>query len=91
MEAFSSNSDGTLSIVKENSPTSFSLEQTLTTTRGAKTSTLDPKTNHIALIAAEYGPAPTAPEPPPAGGRGGRGGRPPMIPDSFSIWLVGKP
>ena len=91
MEAFSSNSDGTLSIVKENSPTSFSLEQTLTTTRGAKTSTLDPKTNHIALIAAEYGPAPTAPEPLPAGGRGGRGGRPPMIPDSFSIWLVGKP
>jgi YVTN family beta-propeller protein len=85
MEAFSSNSDGTLTIIKENSPTSFAVEQTVTTTRGAKTLTLDPKTNRIVLIAAELGPTP----PPPAGG--GRAGRAPMIPDSFTIWVVGKP
>jgi hypothetical protein len=49
----------------------------------AKTMTLDMKTNRILLIAAEY----AAPAAPPAGGRGGRGQ---MIPDSFSILVVGK-
>ena len=84
MEAFSSQGDGTLTIVKENSPSSFVVEQTLKTMTRAKTLTLDSKTNHILLIAAEYGPPPS---PPPAGGRGGRG---PMLPDSFSILVVGK-
>lgn len=84
MEAFSSQVDGTLTVIKENSPTSFVVEQTVQTMPTAKTLTLDSKTNRILLIAAEFGPAPT---PPPAGGRGGRG---PMIPDSFSILVVGK-
>ena len=84
MEAFSSQVDGTLSIIKENSPTSFALEQTLETMRGARTSTLDSKTNRVVLIAAEFG-APTPPTQP--GGRGGRGA---LVPDSFSIILVGK-
>ena len=100
MEAFSSQGDGTLTVIKENSPTSFVVEQTVTTPPRAKTLTLDPKTGHIYLIAAEYGPvpaaetpapAPAAPGAPPAGGRPG-GGRPraPMIPGSFSIIVVGK-
>lgn len=84
MEAFSSQRDGTLTVVKENSPTSFVVEQNLQTKRGAKTLTLDTKTNQILLITAEYGPPPT---PPPAGGRGGRA---PMLPDSFQILVVGK-
>ena len=54
MEAFSSNRDGTLTVVKENSPTSFVVEQIVQTMTGAKTLTLDSKTNHILLIAAEY-------------------------------------
>ena len=41
MEAFSSQGDGTLTIVKENSPTSFVVEQTLQTMPRAKTLTLD--------------------------------------------------
>jgi DNA-binding beta-propeller fold protein YncE len=92
MEAFSSQGDGTLTIVKENSPTSFVVEQNLETMVGAKTLSLDQKTNHILLIAAEYGPAPEAPvTPPPGGARGGRGGgRGQMLPDSFSILVVGK-
>lgn len=53
MEAFSSQGDGTLSIIKENSPTSFSVEQTVTTMSRAKTCTLDTKNNHIVLIALE--------------------------------------
>jgi YVTN family beta-propeller protein len=84
MEAFSSQGDGTLTIVKENSPTSFVLEQTLPTMMGARTSTLDSKTNHVILIGAEFGP-PTPPAQP-----GGRPGRGQIVPDSFSIVMVGK-
>ena len=84
MEAFSSQGDGTLTVIKENSPTSFVVEQNLETMRSAKTLTLDGKTNHILLIAAEFAQPAT---PPPAGGRSGRGQ---MVPDSFSILVVGK-
>lgn len=94
MEAFSSQGDGTLTIVKENSPTSFAVEQTVMTMPGAKTMTLDTKTDHILLIAAEYQapPAPPAGAPAPQGGPGrGRGfGRGQMIAGSFSIIEVGK-
>jgi DNA-binding beta-propeller fold protein YncE len=92
MEAFSSTGggNGTLTIIKENTPTSFEVEQNLQTMSGAKTLTFDSKTNHILLIGAEYTapPAPaTPPTTPPAGGRGpGRT----MVPDSFSIIVVGK-
>ena len=84
MEAFSSQVDGTLTIIKENSPTSFVVEQNLPTMAGARTHALDTKTNHIILIAAEFGP-PTPPAQP--GGRAGRGA---IVPDSFSILVVGK-
>jgi hypothetical protein len=84
MEAFSSQGDGTLSIIKENSPASFVVEQTLKTMPTAKTLTLDEKTGHILLIAAEFGP--TAPPATP----GGRGTRGQMVPDSFTILVVGK-
>jgi DNA-binding beta-propeller fold protein YncE len=53
MEAFSSQRDGTLTIIKENSPASFEVEQTLQTKQGAKTCTLDTKNNQIILIATE--------------------------------------
>lgn len=85
MEAFSSQTDGTLTVIKENSPTSFVVEQNLTTMPSAKTLTLDSKTNHILLIAAEFGPPPAAPPEP-----GGRPARGPMVPGSFSILVVGK-
>ena len=77
-EAFSSQGDGTLTIIKENSPTSFAVEQTVKTPVRAKTLTLDSKTGHILLITAEFAP------PPPAGGRGQQ------VADTFSIVVVGK-
>jgi hypothetical protein len=100
MEAFSSQGDGTLTIVKENSPTSFVVEQTVTTMTGAKTMTLDSKTNRIFLMSTEYTP-PASPTTPPApaapngapGGRGGfgrGGGRGTPVPGSFTIIEVGK-
>ena len=90
MEAFSSQGDGTLTVIKESNPTSFAVEQTVQTPVRAKTLTLDSKTNHILLITAEFAPPPAPTTPPPAGGRGGRGGRGAMVPDSFSIVVVGK-
>jgi DNA-binding beta-propeller fold protein YncE len=82
MEAFSSQGDGTLTIVKENSPSSFAVEQNLQTMRGAKTLTLDGKTGHVLLIAAESAPPPA--DAPPGRGRGA------MVPGSFTILVVGK-
>jgi DNA-binding beta-propeller fold protein YncE len=91
MEAFSSHSNGTLTVVKEHSPTSFEVEQTLQTMTGAKTLTLDTKTNHILTMSAQFGPPPAPASPPAPGAPAGRGAaRGPMIPDSFSILVVGK-
>jgi hypothetical protein len=91
MEAFSTHGNGTLTVIKENSPTTFVVEQNLQTMPGAKCVTLDSKTGHILTMAAEYGPAPAPPaDAQPQPGRGGRGGRGPMVPDSFTILVIGK-
>jgi hypothetical protein len=94
MEAFSSQGDGTLTVVKENSPTSFSVEQTVPTPARAKTLTLDTKTNQILSITAEFGPVPPPPAQPPVLPPGApawmRMPRPPMIPGSFQILVIGK-
>jgi glutamine cyclotransferase len=67
MEAWSSQRNGTLTIIKENSPTSFAVEQTVQTRAGCKTSSLDTKSNRIVLICIERLPqaAATAPAPAP--------------------------
>jgi len=94
LETFSSQGDGTLTVIKENSPTNFSVEQTVPTPARAKTLTLDTKTGHIFSITAEYGPVPaepaTAPSPQPDVPSWMRGPRPPMIPGSFQILVIGK-
>ena len=94
MEAFSSQGDGTMTVIKENSPTSFVVEQTVATPARAKTLTLDPKTGNIYTITAEYGPVPAQPAAgaaPPAGAPPYmRGPRAPMIPHSFQILVIGK-
>ena len=78
MEAFSSQGDGTLTVIKENSPTSFEVEQNVKTRPGARTMTVDTKTNQVFSITGEL-------TPPPPGQRRGQ-----MLPDSFSIVVVGK-
>jgi DNA-binding beta-propeller fold protein YncE len=101
MEAFSSQRDGTLTIIKENSPTSFEVEQTVQTKSGCKTSSLDLKNNRIVLICTERMPVPPmdAAAGSPAtnatagggqgggrpGGRGGRGG-----PGMLDLIVVGR-
>jgi hypothetical protein len=89
MEAFSSHGDGTLVVIKESSPTSFAVEQVVQTMTGARTSTLDSKTNRVITMASETAPPPPpAPGAPAPGGRGG--GRGQVVPGSFSIVVVGK-
>ena len=58
MEAFSSHGNGTLTVIKENSPTDFVVEDTVQTKSGAKTCTLDLNTNHVVVITREPAPKP---------------------------------
>ncbi len=90
MEAFCSTGDGKLTFIKENSPTSFEIEQNLITMRAAKTSTLDSKTNQIFLIAAEYAAPTSQPTTSSFAAGGRRGSRGQMVPGSFTILCVGK-
>jgi DNA-binding beta-propeller fold protein YncE len=84
MEAFSTQGNGTMTIVKEKSPASFEVEQNLQTMNGARTVTFDSKTGHLFAMSQERGPAPP---PPPGGGRGGQGA---AVPGSFTILMIGK-
>lgn len=84
MEAFSTHGNGTMTVVKEKSPTSFEVEQNLQTMNGARTVTFDSKTGHLFTMSQERGPAPP---PPPNGGRGGQGA---PIPGSFTILMIGR-
>ena len=89
MEAFSSQRDGTLTIIKENSPTSFEVEQTVQTKPGCKTSSLDSKKDCIVLICTEPGPQSASASQPPSGAEGGgqrgRGG-----PGYLDVLFVGR-
>jgi len=91
-EAFSSQGNGTMTIVKEKSATSFEVEQNLKTwpSNGARTLAFDSKTGRLFAMASEAAPPPPPPPAgttPPAGGRGGRGGG--SIPGSFTIIMIG--
>jgi len=80
--AFSSNGDGTLTVIREVSPDSFAVVANVPTQAGARTMTLDARTGRIFLTTAEFGtaPAPTAEQPRP---------RRPMVPGSFTLLVVG--
>jgi DNA-binding beta-propeller fold protein YncE len=80
---FSSNGEGTLTVIREESPTSFSVVDTVPTQRGARTIALDLKTHAVFLPTAEFGPVPpaTAENPRP---------RPPVLPDTFVVLKLTK-
>jgi glutamine cyclotransferase len=85
MEAWSSQRNGTLTIIKESSPTNFVVEQTVQTKAGCKTSSLDTKNNRIVLVCTER--LPQAATNAPAGQRRdvGRGG-----PGNLDVLWVGR-
>jgi DNA-binding beta-propeller fold protein YncE len=93
LEAFSSQGDGTLTVIRESGPDGFEVEQNVATRAGARTSTLDGLTSRIFLVTAEW--AKPTPEPTPAAGQGtpahtGWMRRGPMVPGSFTILVVGR-
>ncbi len=73
--AFSSNGDGTLTVVREESPGQFAVAENVATEAGARTMALDSKTHRIFLVTA----------------RAKQGERRKYEPGSFMILVVGKP
>jgi hypothetical protein len=90
MEAFSSQGNGTLTIIKENSPSSFVVEQTVTTKQGGKTCSLDLKNNRIIVVCTERAPQPAAPDTNAPAGGGRRGGRGGGGPGNLDVLWVGR-
>jgi hypothetical protein len=81
--AFASCGDGTLTIAHEDSPSQFSLVETIQTQRGARTMALDPVSHNVYTVTAEFGPAPapTAESPRP---------RPAILPDTFTLLVLSR-
>jgi YVTN family beta-propeller protein len=76
--AYSSNGDGTLTVVEEVDANHFRVLETVATQKGARTLAVNTKTHHIFLPTAEFGPTPppTAERPRP---------RPTVVPGSFVV------
>jgi YVTN family beta-propeller protein len=77
--AFSSNGEGTLTVVGETGG-KYSVVDTVPTERGARTMVIDSKTHHILLPAAEFVRQPS----------GTQKQRPAAMPNSFRILVVGR-
>jgi Uncharacterized conserved protein len=72
--AYSSNGEGSITVVKEENGNSFNVLETVVTQPGAKTIAINKTTHHLYLTTAEYESAPTA-----------TNRRPPVKPNSFEI------
>jgi hypothetical protein len=82
--AFSSNGEGSITVVHEDSPGKFSVVQTVNTARGARTMELDPASHQLFTVTARFGPAPeqaTTENP---------RRRPPILPNSFVLLVFGQ-
>jgi Mg-chelatase subunit ChlD len=81
--AFASCGDGTITVAHEDSPDKYTVVQTISTQRGARTMTLDTKNHNIYTVTADFNPppAPTADNPRP---------RPVPIPSTFTLLVYGR-
>lgn len=79
--AVSSNGEGTVTVVREDSPERFTVVGTVQTKRGARTIALDEATHRLYLPTAQFGPppSPTADRPHP---------RPSILPGTFEILVL---
>jgi len=80
--AFSSNGDGTLTVVHEDSPDKYTVAQNAATQRGARTMALNPNSHEVYLVTAEFD------EQPPAEGQ--TRPRRTMKPGSFTLLVMEK-
>jgi DNA-binding beta-propeller fold protein YncE len=78
---FSSNGEGTLTVIHENDPDHYIVLATVPTQKSGRTIALDPRDGRVYIPAAELGPppAPTADRPHP---------RPSIVPGSFRVVVV---
>ena len=81
--AFASCGEGVLTVISEDSPTSFSVVGNAPTQRGARTMAMDLKTHQVFVVTAQFGPAPpaTADQPRP---------RPAILPDSIVVLVLSR-
>src|ERR1700685_1733758 len=81
--AFASCGEGVLTVVREDSPSKFSVAENVKTQEGARTLALDDKTHQVFVVTAKFGPppAPTADQPHP---------RHSILPDTFVVLVLGK-
>jgi DNA-binding beta-propeller fold protein YncE len=81
--AFSSNGEGTLTVIHPNSADSYSVLQNVTTKAGARTMALDSETGRVYVVTADLGPRPAAtPENPRP--------RPSVVPGTFEVIVVSR-
>lgn len=81
-DIYSSNFDGTLTVIHQDSPDKYHVVENVQTGANARTMGLDPASHRIYLASARFGPAPaesTATNP---------RRRPPMLPGSFYVIVV---
>lgn len=80
---FSSNGEGTLTVVRQESADKYTVLENVATKAGARTMALDPKSHRIYTMTADFGPAPapTPDHPHP---------RPTILPGSFVLLTIGK-
>jgi DNA-binding beta-propeller fold protein YncE len=76
---FSSNGEGSLTVVHEDSPDQYTVVDNVKTERGARTMELDPKTHRVYTVTADLGPQPSEPHQPPT-----------MMPGSFRLLVFGQ-
>jgi YVTN family beta-propeller protein len=81
-DAYSSNGDGTLTVIHQDSPNKYHVVENVQTGERARTMGIDPATHRIYLASAKFGPVPaesTAANP---------RRRPPMLPGTFMVIVV---
>ena len=81
-DVYTSNGEGTLTVIHQDSPDSYRVVETVTTAQGARTMALDPASHRIYVVSSKFGAVPaesTATNP---------RRRPPVIPGSFFVLVV---
>ena len=79
---YTSNGEGSVTVVQEVTPNEYKVVETIPTQRGARTITINPKTHRIYLPTAEFGP-------PPAATKENPNPRPSIKPGTFTILEIG--
>ena len=79
--AFASNGDGTLTVIHQDTPDTYTVVSNAVTKAGARTMELDEATHRLYTVTADFGPAPapTAERPRP---------RPPVLPGTFALLIL---